>query len=345
MVEFRKVIKKDTAAVLVIPADRAEVPAESASEYMTKHPEPDRSSQDFFLEGLALGAAALEWAAREAPGEFPLRLPFENFIGGLLEFLNSADAWKLLSMTRACSEPSYLPSHLMNVCITTSWLAMRMGFGRRQLQWLATAAFLHDVGMARVPRVWDSPNTLSEDEKAAIAPHPIESLKMIELVGCCGDPSLALAAAEHHERADGSGYPNRKNSAELSPASHILAVADVFTAMTNPRPYRGAMAPFDAVRALSHLAGRSLHTETVRRFLQIMSIYPIGSFARLNNGMVVRVIGGNETQLTRPVVQVISGTSGEPVEGSQVIDLKKEKLLFIREPLNLPALDPVFKIG
>jgi len=83
----------------------------------------------------------------------------------------------------------------------------------------------------------------------------------------------------------------------------------------------------------------------VRNFLQIMSIYPVGSYVRINNGMVARVIGGNNTQITRPVVQVVSYANGDPAKQDFIIDLKKEKLLFIREPLNLTPLDPVFHLA
>ena len=347
MVEFRKIIKKEEQALALAREHARAEDAESAftSRAATgKLSSPDRSAQDLYLEGLALSAAVFEWAATGYPNDFPLQQPLASLTRDVCNWLDSDQAWKLLCLCRASSEPLYLPAHSMNACLMSAYLARYMGLTPDQTLALAVAAFLHDIGMARVEPVWDCGQKLAPDKFAPILRHPLESLKLIDCIGCCEDPGVALAAVEHHERIDGSGYPNHKRGGEVATASHILSVVDVFLAMTHKRLYREAVKPFEAVRVISQLAGRQLQTEAVRTFLQAMSIYPIGSGVRLNNGLVGRVIAANEKQLTKPVVQIV-GAAGEFCETNQVIDLQKEKLLFVREAVCLGPLDPVFNIG
>ena len=346
MVEFRKAIKRS------VPQQAAEPPrAEGgggefsfSSQTLLKHAPADRTAQDLYLEGLALAAAVIEWAAAPQTGGFPLSKPLGILIMDICGWMDSEQSWRLLCLSRSTSEPLYLPAHSLNVCILTTYLALNSGLPADQVFPLANIAFLHDIGMAGFSKIWDNSRILTPEQFAPIKNHPLETLKLIDGIGCCDDPGIALAAVEHHERIDGSGYPNSKNAGGISLTSHILIVADTFLAMTQKRKFREAVKPFDAVRVISQLAGRRLQTEAVRRFLQIMSIYPIGSGVRLNNGVIARVIAANEKQLTKPVVQVISG-AGEFCEPDLLIDLRKEKLLFVREPVCLGPLDSIFNIG
>ncbi len=346
MVEFRKAIKRDKTQISVVET-QAEILAAKPSfprELLDRQPATDRSAQDLYLEGLALAAATLEWAGGDTTAEFPLNEPVEALTNDVCNWLETEQAWKLLCLTRASSEPLYLPSHLMNTCVLTTYLALRSAISAEQVNTVSKVAFLHDIGMARVKPVWTSEEKLTPEQFSPITEHPLESLKLLDTIGCCDDPGAALMAVEHHERLDGTGYPSRKTGAQISTLSNIISVADTYTAMTHKRRFRDALLPFDAVRAISQLAGRSLQIEAARLFLQRMSIYPIGSGVKLNNGIVGRVIAPNEKQLTRPVLQVVS-SEGENFEPNQIIELKREKLLFVREPVCMAPLDPVFNIG
>jgi HD-GYP domain-containing protein (c-di-GMP phosphodiesterase class II) len=346
MVEFRKAIKKDLRAA----AGTEHLPPGEGVEFnfsgrvpLVRRTPADRSAQDLYLEGLALAAAMIEWASGYG-GDFPLMKTLEALIRDTCDWIATDQAWRLLTLCRASSEPSYLPAHSMNVCIIAAYLAFNTGMRDDQVSTFATVAFLHDIGMANLKDILENANKLNQDQLEEVKNHPLESLKLIDSIGCCDDPGVALMAVEHHERIDGSGYPNKKAGSDISSAAHILMVADIFSAMTHGRKYREAVIPFEAVRTITHLAGRQLQSDIVRRFLQLMSIYPLGSGVRLNNGVVARVISSNEKQLTKPVVQIIT-PAGEFCERDQIIDLHNEKLLFIREPVSLGALDPSFNIG
>ncbi|HOO57055.1 MAG TPA: HD domain-containing phosphohydrolase [bacterium] len=306
---------------------------------------PRHVIKDLYLEGLALSAVVFDWASKPELSDYPFADPINQLISRIIELLSGPDYWSLLCECRASSEPLYLPAHSMNVCITSTFMGLQLGIPDDQLTDLAVVSFLHDMGMARIPNIWEKGTRLDETQKKQLHSHPIESLKVIHKTGCCSNPEIALAAAEHQERIDGSGYPNNKVSTDISAASHIISVTDSFDAMTHARAYRKPIHPFEAVRLLSRDAGTSLQTQAVRTFIQSMSIYPIGSGVKLNNGKIARVVACNGKTLTRPVVNIIDQKGASLTETNQFIDLSSDKLIFIRQPHDISPLDPLFKIG
>jgi HD-GYP domain-containing protein (c-di-GMP phosphodiesterase class II) len=363
LVEFRKTVKKEGVEERRPGAEAPEFAFSARSGL--KHAVIDRTAQEIYLEGLVLSAAVAEWAASDARADFPLHEPLNALVGDVTNRLATDQAWALLSHCRASSEPRFLPAHSMNTCILASFIGMNMNLRDDQIAAVANIAFLHDIGLTRLSRnsdlclhqtfneyglitkaapAWDCCPKPNPDYLESIQRHPLDSLKLIDATGRIDDPGIALAAVNHHERIDGSGYPNRKTATDLSLASNILAVADTYLGITHRAAGGRGVEPFDAVRIISQLAGRKLSSEVTRSFLQSMSIYPIGSGVRLNNGIIARVIGANEKQLTKPVVMVISAV-GDTFSVDQIIDLSREKLLFVREPVCLGPLDPVFNIG
>ena len=375
MVEFRKAVKK-AVPIERLPGDAPAPPAQQnvmpASDFVfSSRPTTgrqfiaERTAQEIYLEGLALSAAVSEWAATGARVAFPLDAPLSALISDVANRLATDQAWTLLSLSRAASKPKFLPAHAMNTCILSTYIGMHSGMRDDQIISLANISFLHDIGVSAIPhssglclhQIFQEYDLISDavagmgccakpdsDYFEYIKKHPLDSLKLIDAAGRIDDPTIALAAVEHHERVDGSGYPNRKTAKEVSLASSILAVADTYLGITHRTSEGRGIKPFDAIRTISQMAGRKLSMDATRKFLQVMSIYPIGSGVRLNNGVIARVTGVNEKQLTKPLVRVVSA-AGESFAVDQIIDLASEKLLFIREPVCIDPLDPVFNIG
>ena len=116
------------------------------------------------------------------------------------------------------------------------------------------AALLHDIGkLSLSSRILDKPGGLTPAEWAAVREHPVHTERLLSRVAPLR-PVAAVAAA-HHERLDGSGYPNGLRGDELPPPARLLAVADVFEALTASRPYRGKLSPADALAHLRAAAG------------------------------------------------------------------------------------------
>ena len=123
-------------------------------------------------------------------------------------------------------------------------------------------------------------------------------------------PLAANISFQVHERTDGSGYPRGRLSASIHPGARVVAIADAYAAMTRPRPYRAAHLPHHAMQELLRECRRNRFDKTaLKAFLDIMSMYPVGSYVALNTGQVCQVIRANPGSPTKPVVAVLD-TSG-----------------------------------
>ena len=136
--------------------------------------------------------------------------------------------------------------HSDRACVITLGLAAALGADDDELSDLRRAALLHDVGKLAVSnRILDKPGKLTPSEFAKIREHPVMTRRILERVPGFG--ALAPVAAAHHERLDGSGYPQGLAGDELTMPMRLLAVADVYEALTSERPYRAAMRSEEAM--------------------------------------------------------------------------------------------------
>jgi HD-GYP domain-containing protein (c-di-GMP phosphodiesterase class II) len=143
----------------------------------------------------------------------------------------------------------YTARHSERVAEIAVGLGAQLGLGRTGLRDLRRAALLHDIGKLAISnRILDKPGRLGEDEFALIKAHPLYSLRILERADCFAP--LAPLAAAHHEKLDGSGYPFGLAGDTLDLPMRVLAVADVYEALTALRPYRGPMAPQDALAVI-----------------------------------------------------------------------------------------------
>jgi HD-GYP domain-containing protein (c-di-GMP phosphodiesterase class II) len=143
-------------------------------------------------------------------------------------------------------------------------IAERMGLPGRQVRLVRAAAELHDVGKINTPRaVLHKPGELTEVELGLITLHPVDGA---EIVSTLGDPELTAMVRHHHERLDGSGYPDQLTGAEIPLGARIIAVADTFDAITSTRPYRPARTHNEALEILDEEAGVRLDPVGVSAF-------------------------------------------------------------------------------
>ena len=200
-------------------------------------------------------------------GEAPLRLGVDELellgevaalIGGALEHRQSAsgaraaaEAQLSAALERADSETF---DHSDQVARLARLVGRRLELSEAELFELELGARLHDIGKTRVPaRILRKPGPLTGPERALIRKHCAWGAEMVAAVP--GLEAVALIVRFHHERFDGDGYPDRLAGERIPLASRIIAVCDAYGAMTAERPYRGAMAPTDALRELERCAG------------------------------------------------------------------------------------------
>lgn len=220
------------------------------------------------------------------------------------------------------SKSEYLFDHCVNVSLVAMAMASQLGLPRDSITEIGLGGLLQDIGMLRVPdSIRLGEGSLGEREWEEVHRHPLHSLDM--LADLRGIPqTVRLMVYQVHERSDGCGYPRGRAGAQLHEFSKIIAVADVYAAMTARRPYRPAMQPYEAVKIiLQDGAVDRFDRNLVRTLLDTISLFPTGSRVGLSNGRGARVLRANPGLHTRPVVEELCD-DGTPT--GHILDLSRD---------------------
>jgi HD-GYP domain-containing protein (c-di-GMP phosphodiesterase class II) len=229
----------------------------------------------------------------------------------------------------------YLYSHSINVGILASGIGMALEYGEKQLLDICVSALLHDIGLLKVPeKIIKKPGKLDKDEFAQVMKHTSYGLELLQNISDLPE-STKEVVYQHHERMDGSGYPEHKRGTEISESAKIVAIIEVYEAMTHPRPYRGEKTiPYEGVRQVVQEAKSAFEPRLVKKFLSFITPYPLGSFVLLNNNEIGRVVKTYEDQPLRPVIEVFFDSEGKPPENPKRIDLTKSPVLHIEKAVD-----------
>ncbi|GAB7387932.1 HD-GYP domain-containing protein [Bacillaceae bacterium] len=223
----------------------------------------------------------------------------------------------------------YLFSHSLKVALFALNLGIKQGFNEKQLVELGMGAILHDIGKMKIPReILQKPGPLTEEEFAEIKKHTLYGFEILRAEDTISFLS-AHCALQHHERLDGSGYPRGLKDNEIHPYAQVIAIADVFDALTSHRVYRKAFLPDKAMEILQKDAGRLFDPQLVESFRSGIVLYPIGMTVVLNSGETGVVVDYNKNLPHRPVVRVIQDAEGNPFPAYHEIDLSKRPDLCI----------------
>jgi HD-GYP domain-containing protein (c-di-GMP phosphodiesterase class II) len=197
-------------------------------------------------------------------------------------------------------------NHGVKVALYMISLGRHLGFPKEELSNLGMIGMLADVGKIKLPRaLLDKPGMLAAGEFGLIKEHVRLGLEAIREGG-----SLPVAVeqgiAQHHERLDGTGYPNALKGDEISIYGRIAAIADSFAALITPRAYANPSAPQDALMNLYEWAGSSFHEPLVEQFVQAVGVFPVGSLVELSSGEVAVVVAHNRVRRLEPRVLVLT---------------------------------------
>lgn len=254
---------------------------------------------------------------------------FTSLIRNILRDVKSnKDVITLLS--DVYSYDNYIFSHSLNVTIYTLALGLELKLNDKQLEEIGIGAILHDVGKMIVPlEILTKPGRLNDQEFDAIKMHAEDGFKILRKI-----PNIPLVAAhcayQHHERLDGSGYPRGLVGNDIHYYSRILAVTDVFDAVTSNRVYRSAMLPHEGLEILYSGAGRQYEQEIIEGFRRAIAIYPAGLTVYLSDRRKGVVVRQNPGLSDRPVIRIIEDNDKE-VEQPYEVDLSKELSVVITE--------------
>lgn len=229
-----------------------------------------------------------------------------------------ADA--LLGIIRLKRADEYTYLHSIAVCTMMVALGRTLGLDDTACRQAGLAGYLHDIGKAFIPlELLNKPDRLSDQEYKIIQRHP--ALGHAYLNGLMGVPDYVLdVCLHHHEKMDGSGYPERQQGQQISLYARMAAVCDVYDAVTSHRAYKSA---WDPAESLSRMASWQGHFDRAifLAFVKTLGIYPLGSIVTLQSGRTALVIRQNHKDLTRPVVKAFTTTSTMEILEHEVIDL------------------------
>ncbi|MFC6334352.1 HD-GYP domain-containing protein [Paenibacillus septentrionalis] len=212
--------------------------------------------------------------------------------------------------------------HKSVVTSLTSYLMARwVGLPQKDWMQVALAGLLMDIGNVKVDAdILNKPSKLTEHEKQQIQMHTIYGYQILRSITGLND-GVKLAALQHHERVDGSGYPNKFVGSQLHPYSKIVAVADIYHAMTLNHVYRKPISPYLVLEQIQSDAFGKLDPVNVRMFIEKVTNFNTGTRVRLSDGRVGEIVFFERDHPTRPWVSV----------GGTIVNLTIERSLHITE--------------
>ncbi len=227
----------------------------------------------------------------------------------------------LLPLSLLKNHDEYTFQHSVSVCTLMTSFARALELPREIIHEIAIGALLHDVGKAKVPdEILNKPAKLTDAEFDKMKSHVVQS-KLI-LMGTPGISDIALdVAAQHHERFDGTGYPNKLKGEQISLYGQMGAIVDVYDALTSNRCYHKGRPPTEALRKLLEWSKFHFKPELVQAFIRTIGIYPSGSLVRLESGRLAVVQEQHTDKLMQPSVKVMFHTKGHYLT-PELVDLR-----------------------
>lgn len=223
----------------------------------------------------------------------------------------------LASLGRIKKVDDYTFMHSVSVGVLMISFGKFLGLDYKLVKELGVGGLLHDVGKVNVPvEILTSARRLTDDEFLQAKEHVIHSRNILEQApGIC--ENSVYVAAYHHERIDGSGYPEKLEGENIHKYGQMAAIVDVYDAMTSQRCYQRKYQPTEALKKLYEW-NNAYNGEMVQQFIRCVGIYPVGSFVRLESGLLAVVLAHGEKSLIHPTVRI-------------VFDSKKKKYIMPRD--------------
>ena len=227
----------------------------------------------------------------------------------------------LLALTTLKNYDSYTFTHMVNVSILTMGQARGLGIEGALLREFGLSELLHDIGKVKTPsEILNKPEKLTDQEFAILRRHTVDGAEILRRTPEI--PQLApIVAFEHHLRSDGTGYPFGVKRDSLNLGTMLCGIADVYDAMRSQRVYQEAF-PTDRILAvLQRNDGKQFDQNLVRRFSQLVGIYPAGNLVRLNTGEIAVVLKAYAPDPYRPRVRLLFDKEGVAITRVRELNL------------------------
>ena len=213
----------------------------------------------------------------------------------------AVDSNIILSLLESSKDKSFIFQHTINSLVISMVIGKAMDYSDEKLKILGKGAFFHDIGMLKVgDEILQKKNKLTEEEKTKIRNHINFGL---ELAGNNVEKEVKDIIKYHHERMDGSGYPEGLKGEKIPEMARVVAIADIYAALTGDRNYRERYDHYDAMKIVMQSSANLIDASILKKFLKYMPIYPINSYVYLNGNVSGKVVKANENPF-RPVIDI-----------------------------------------
>ncbi|KUO74711.1 MAG: hypothetical protein APF81_17925 [Desulfosporosinus sp. BRH_c37] len=243
----------------------------------------------------------------------------DNIVKAIIDDLASNNK-NFISILDLKSHDNYTYAHSVNVAILSIVTGMAIGCDYSKLKNIGIGAMLHDIGKASIPlNILNKAGKLTPLEFALIQKHPEIGFRKSKL-NLDIEPTARSIILQHHEKLDGTGYPGGRTSDTIHQFAKIVAIADIYDALTSERPYRKRWPIKESLDFLQQIAGNYIDPEILKAFANRIAPYPVGSKVMVSDSRIGYVI--NNRNLTRPIIGFSNGDT---------FDMSKETYLYIRE--------------
>ncbi|MGN6381506.1 MAG: HD-GYP domain-containing protein [Dyella sp.] len=250
----------------------------------------------------------------------------------------------MLSVLRLKNKDDYTYLHSVAVAALMMALGRRLGYAGSELKELGLAGLLHDIGKVGVPdAVLNKPGRLSPLEMTSVRQHPQIGWDILRREAAAGPVALDVCL-HHHEKTDGSGYPEKLAGDTISRAARMGAICDVYDAITSDRPYKRGWEPAEAIRRMAEWQDGHFDREIFHAFVKLIGIYPTGTLVRLSSERLAVVLAQGEGSSLNPTVRLVCRLpDGEPLEPTQLeLAESDDRITGIEDPaswgLHIPRL-------
>jgi putative nucleotidyltransferase with HDIG domain len=290
------------------------------------------------MYGEAVSVASLVWESAQSESK-PDASKAQSMIDGLAQAVVQNRS-ALMALTALKEYDNYTFTHMVNVSILTMGQARGLGIDGPLLREFGMAALMHDIGKVKTPsEILNKPDKLTDEEFEIMKRHVVDGAEILRATPDI--PSLApVVAFEHHLRIDGTGYPHGVTRSQLNLATMLCGIADVYDAMRSQRKYQQAFPSERILAVLQRNDGKQFDQHLIRRFVQLLGIYPVGNLVKLNTAEVAIVLQVHAPDPYRPKVRVLFNADGARLELPRDINLwetehaREDRASTVIAPLN-----------
>ncbi len=267
----------------------------------------------------------------------------EDCVGSVIsEILRTPDVQ--VSLNDIASNDEYTYTHSVSTMVYALMIARKLNYSEQKMTILGMGTLLHDIGKMLIDKeVMFKEGELTKQEYQYVKMHALYGYQAMRRITAVPEQVRQIAYM-HHERLDGSGYPQGLTGSDLNEYVRIVSIADVYDALTTDRCYRKKWPANKAMDFLLERSEKEFDPELVGVFTQQLAVYPNGSLVRLSNQYLGIVAGQNRSMPLRPVVRVIQDPEGREIAPYE-IDMMKELSITITESeleigRNMPSISP-----